>query len=181
MTRHGDTMARKLLHVLGAYRWPFLLGGLLGMSILAQGVLVYVATRPGAPRPMARYYQRSLNWDADASVLALSRSLGYAVRVAIPRGPEYDMAELRPLDISVHASDGTAVTGLTGSVVMMRPADTRLDNMGDLIALPQAPGNYRALVRLPVAGVWEFALDTRVAGSRFVHTDRVVVSRESRP
>ena len=56
------------------------------MSVTAYGVLAYIATRPGAPRPMAGYYERSLRWDEDSALLAASEQLGWQVRFDVPRG-----------------------------------------------------------------------------------------------
>ena len=41
----------KLLRLISDYRWPIYIGGHLTMSVVACGVLVWVATRPDAPRP----------------------------------------------------------------------------------------------------------------------------------
>ena len=47
----------KLLRLISEYRWPIYLGGLLSMSVVACGVLVWVATRPDSPRPIKGYYE----------------------------------------------------------------------------------------------------------------------------
>ena len=84
---HGGT-AVKLLRTLSEYRWPIYLGGLLAMSIVACGVLVWVATRPDSPRPIRGYYEAARSWDADEAVEDASRQLGWTVR--------YDAAVRRP-------------------------------------------------------------------------------------
>ena len=51
---------------------------------------------------------------------------------------------------------------------MPRPVDVR-------VAVPQAPGTYRTLVRFDAPGAWELRIDVRQAALRFVHAARVVV------
>ena len=58
---------------ISAYRWPMLLIGLLAMSITAQAVLVFVATRRDSPAPIDNYYQRAQAWDAGRTLLRAPR------------------------------------------------------------------------------------------------------------
>lgn len=164
-----------LLKTLVAYRWPMYLGGLLLMSITAHGILVYMATRDDAPRPVQGYYERSLEWDADTALVEASRQLGWTVEYRIPAGPQYSTDMPRPVDVLVRDGDGAGVIGLAGRLVAVRPADPALNQAGELTELPHAPGRYRTLVRLGARGVWEFNLDTRRDTLRFVYSDRVDV------
>jgi nitrogen fixation protein FixH len=167
--------------IISAYRWPIILASLLLMSVSAQGVLVYVATRPDAPRPIADYYERSLEWDADLALLAASRRLGWSVHVEIPAGEEYTVTARRPVDITVQDREGQPVTELTGRLVAVRPADIRLNGKSELVELPHDPGHYRTLARLPVTGLWELSLDTHRGETRFLHTERVMVTGAETP
>jgi nitrogen fixation protein FixH len=81
---------------------------------------------------------------------------------------------LRPVDVQVADRDGRPVTGLSGHLVAVRPADTRLNQRGELVALPYA-GRYRTLMRLDAAGAWELRLDVRQHAMRFVHAARFTV------
>lgn len=163
------------------YRWPLGLVGLLVMSIVAQGIMVFFATRPDAPRPLRDYYQAGLHWDADEAVRAASRQLGWGVRVDVPSGPEYVEAMARPVDVFVSDRDGQPVRGLKGQLVALRPSDTGLNTSGALTELPQEPGRYRALVTFRAAGLWELALDVQAGGQRFVHVVRVDLARAEAP
>lgn len=182
MSREGrQGMLPRLRHLLSAYRWPLFLAGLLGMSVTAQAILVFVATRNDAPAPIANYYQQSLQWDADAAVLAQSRQLGWTVQVEVPSGKQYAVSARRPVDLILRDSASEPVTGLTGRLVAVRPADTRLNSDSPLIELPYAPGHYRTLAQLPAPGVWELHLDARQGSMRFVHAVRVHVDEELAP
>jgi hypothetical protein len=61
----------------------------------------------------------------------------------------------------------------------IRPSDGRLNQRGNLVAIPSTPGGYRTLVRLDEPGMWEFRLDTRQQAMRFVHAARVNMPAEA--
>lgn len=168
----------RLAKVLSEYRWPIFLGGLLAMSIVASGVIVWVATRPDTPRPIKGYYEAARAWDADEAVEDASRQLGWSVRYDLPSDVPHFRGMPRPVDVRVADRDGRPVSGLSGQLFAIRPADTRLNQSGDLVALPHAPGSYRTLVRIDAPGAWELRIDARQDTLRFVHAARLIVPEE---
>lgn len=162
----------KLFRLLSEYRWPIYLGGLLSMSIIACGILVWVATRPDTPRPIKGYYEAARRWDVDRAVEQASREIGWTVRYELPSDIPFYPGMPRPVDIRVADRHGQPVSGLAGHFFAIRPSDTRLNQSGELVELPQAAGSYRALVRVDDAGVWEFRIDASQDGLRFVHAAR---------
>lgn len=162
----------KIVRLASEYRWPIFLGALLAMSIGASAVIVFVATRPDTPRPMQGYYEAAQAWDADEAVEAASRQLGWSVTFELPAEVPHMAGMPRPVDVFVVDRDGRPVTGMTGRLFAIRPSDTRLNQTGELIALPHAAGRYRTLVRLDAPGLWDLRLDMRQAALRFVHAAR---------
>lgn len=165
----------KFFRLVSEYRWPIYIGGHLTMSVVACGVLVWVATRPDAPRPIQGYYEAAEAWDADEAVLDASRELGWTVRYELPVGVPHYPGMPRPVDVTVVDRDGQPVADLAGTLVVVRPADSRLTQRGDLVALPTARGSYRTLVRIDEPGMWEFHIDTHQRAMHFVHAARVSV------
>lgn len=157
------------------YRWPIFIGGHLTMSIVASGVLVYVATRPDVPRPIQGYYESAREWDADLAVEDASRALGWTVRFELPAGVPHYPGMPRPVDVTVIDREGRPVSGLTGRLVAVRPSDARLNQRGDFVAVPGAGGVYRTLVRLDEPGAWDLRIEARQQAMRFVHTTRFTV------
>jgi nitrogen fixation protein FixH len=169
----------RVFRLLSEYRWPIFIGGHLTMSIVACGVLVWVATRPNVPRPIEGYYEAAQAWDMDEAVEAASRELGWTVRYELPGGIPHYPGMPRPIDVTVADRDGHPVSGLAGRLLAVRPSDTRLNQRGDLVAVPTTAGSYRTLVRLDKPGAWEFRLDTRQGAMRFVHAARVSVPADA--
>jgi hypothetical protein len=164
--------------VLSEYRWPIFIGGLLSMSIVASGVIVWVATRPDTPRPIKGYYKAARTWDADEAVEDASRQLGWTVRYELPSDAPHYPGMPRPVDVFVADRDGKPVSGLLGHLFAVRPSDARLNQSGELVQLPQTPGRYRPLVRIDMPGAWELRIDTKREALRFVHTVRLTVPAE---
>ncbi len=165
--------------MVSAYRWPIYLGSLLAMSVVACGVLVWVATRPDSPRPIKGYYETAKAWDADEAVEDASRQLGWTVRYELPSDVPHYAGMPRPVDVRVATRDGNPVSGLSGRLLALRPSDTRLNQEGSLTELPQQPGTYRTLVRLDEPGAWEIRVDARQQALRFVHAARLTVPADA--
>lgn len=164
---------RRLAQLVSIYRWPLFLAGILLMSISAQATMVYFATRPDAPRPETDYYAKAQRWDADQAVLAASAALGWQIAVDVPAGEQYLRGMARPVDLTIRDRDGQPLSGLTGDLVAVRPADSRLNDRGPLTELPHEPGRYRTLLRFPVPGLWELTVDAQSGGLSFAHVARV--------
>jgi hypothetical protein len=169
----------KLFRLVSDYRWPIYIAGHLTMSVGACAVLVWVATRPDAPRPIEGYYQAAQAWDADEDTQEASRETGWTVRYEMPLGVPHVAGMPRPVDVTVVDRNGQPVSGLAGQLLASRASDSRLNEHGELVGIPTAPGSYRTLVRLDEPGAWEFHLDTRREGARFVHTARVSVPADA--
>jgi hypothetical protein len=169
----------KLFRLLSEYRWPIYIAGHLTMSVGACAVLVWVATRPDAPRPIQGYYQAAQAWDIDERTEEASRQTGWSVRYEMPAGVPHVPGMPRPVDVTVVDRNGRPVEGLGGRFLASRPSDSRLNERGNLFGIPNVPGGYRTLVRLDEPGTWEFHLDTRHQGIRFVHAARINVPADS--
>lgn len=169
----------KILRLISEYRWPIYVGGLLTMSVAACGILVWVATRPDVPRPIKGYYEAARAWDADEAVEEASRQLGWSVRYDLPAGVPHFPGMPRPVDVRVADRGGAPVTGLTGRLYAIRPADGRLNQDSELVELPQEAGSYRTLVRLDQPGTWELRIDTKKEALRFVHAARLDVAADA--
>ncbi|MFA5910815.1 MAG: FixH family protein [Vicinamibacterales bacterium] len=171
----------KFFRLVSEYRWPIYIGGHLAMSVIACGVLVWVATGADAPRPIPGYYQAAQGWDADEAVADASRRLGWTVRYNLPGDIPHYRGMPRPVDVTVADRDGRPVSGLAGHLFAVRPADTRLNQRGQLVELPTHAGSYRTLVRLDEPGAWELRIDTTQQAMRFVHAARVSVGADADP
>jgi nitrogen fixation protein FixH len=148
------------------------------MAIAAYAVLIYVATRPSAPRPIPHYYEDSQQWDADEAVKEASRQLGWTVSYDLPRGVPHVAGMPRPVDVRVVDTEGRGVAGLEGRLLVVRPSDQRRSQSVPLVELPHQPGRYRALAVVDQPGAWELRLDVKQETLHFVHAARVTVESD---
>ncbi len=157
------------------HRWPMFLAGLLIMSITAQGIMVYFATRPDAPRPERGYYERSFDWDQQRAKADASRKLGWELSIDIPAGPQYLPGMKRPVDLDVLDPQQQPIRNLKGMLSAVRPANLRMNTEGTLTELPQSPGRYRVLLDLPQGGLWEFRVALKKDSTEYVEALRIDV------
>ena len=132
LRRRPGGEAVKLLRLVSEYRWPIYLGGLLTMSIVACGILVWVATRPDSPRPI----QRLLRGGAGVGRRRGRRGGEPPARLdgplrapgRRPALPGHAAPGRRPRR---RTATGTPVAGLAGRLFAIRPSDARLNQTGD--------------------------------------------------
>lgn len=166
----------RVMRLVSDYRWPIYIAGHLTMSVVACGVLVWVATRPDTPMPIPDYYQSARTWDADEAAIEASRALEWTVRYTLPQDVPYVAGALRPIDVEVADRNGRPVHGLSGTLLAIRPSDARLNRTAPLVEMPGRPGAYRTLMQFDMAGAWELRIDSQQGALRFVHASRVTLN-----
>ena len=97
----------KMARVFSAYRWPIFIGLLLAMPIVASAVIVWVATRPDAPRPIDGYYEVWL-LKPDASGMVSVGILDSADQGLYPLPAGIPLEEFPVVDVSIEEFDGNA-------------------------------------------------------------------------
>ncbi len=170
---------RSILHTVSEYRWPIYLGSLLFMCVCACATIVFVATRPDAPRPIKGYYEAARTWDAGAAIEESSRQLGWSVRYDFPADVPHFAGTPRPIDVTVADRDGRPVSGLAGQLIAVRPADSRFNQTAPIVEIPQQRGSYRTLLLLDSPGTWELRIDATQQALRFVQATRVSVPADA--
>lgn len=139
--------------------WPLGLATVISLFVLANAVLVYAATRDKAIGPEQDYYEQALRHDQTVDMLRRAEQLGLRAAIEVSKSPIVDMP--RRLDVRVTDAQGAPVPGLVGTMTAIRPSDVRLRNSATLVSVPEQPGLYRLLLRIPVSGLWEFQIDAK--------------------
>lgn len=151
-------MTPKTESFVSKYRWPIGIVGIILCFFIADGFMVFSALRDhDAIAPPDGYYERAVNYDQISAKKQRAKQEGLEAQIVVAEVPIQTMP--RRVDIRVHDGKGEPISGLEGKLTAIRPADARLRNDGKLIAVPGQDGLYRLLLKLPVAGLWEFQLD----------------------
>lgn len=149
------------------YRWPIGLVGVILCFFIADGMLIYMAHRDyDAVAPEAGYYERAVNHDEVRERIHRAELAGLKADIKVAEAPIPTMP--RRVDVLVRDGEGEPVTGLEGRLTAIRPSDARLKNEGQLTAVPGQDGLYRLLLKVPVAGLWEFELDAKRGGDEYL-------------
>lgn len=142
------------------YRWPIGIVGIILCFFIADGFLIYNALRDmDAIAPEEGYYERALQHDELQKRVQRAKQAGLEAKVTVAEAPIPTMP--RRVDVLVQDAKGAPVSGLEGKLTAIRPSDARLKNEGTLVAVPGQDGLYRLLLKVPVAGLWQFELEAR--------------------
>ena len=151
--------------------WPALVFVLLGLHIASVVVMVYVAARDRSFAVEPDYYQQALHWDRTVQQQMENTRLGWKVEVAVD-------AKAGVTGERVVACRLTDKTGrpLEGAAIdMVAFAHARASRRTSLVLLAAEPGGYRAGMRFPVRGLWEFRLVIVRGPDTFTHVAQLKV------
>jgi hypothetical protein len=152
--------------------WPIGIFAIIAGFFIAQGILIANAFSDAGFGPEADYYEKALRHDDVMVATRRAHDAGLRVGLAFAEAPLKHMP--RRVDVRITDGAGQPVSGLTGTLTAIRPSDMRLRNQADLVGVPDQPGLYRLLLRLPVPGLWIFELDARHGADAY----RVVMREE---
>lgn len=153
-------MTKQAEGFISRYRWPLGIVGIILCFFIADGLLIYTALRDyDAIKPDADYYERAVHHDEFQQRIRRAKQAGLEAKITVAEAPIPTMP--RRVDVLVQDGKGEPVGGLEGKLIAIRPSDARLKNEGTLIAVPGQDGLYRLLLKVPVAGLWEFELEAR--------------------
>ena len=164
----------RLTDWLGRYRWPAGIVGIVVVFFVADGLLIATAFTARNVGPEEQYYERALQHDDVRAAVQRAELRGLRVAIRVGSAPLSEMP--RPVDVTVTDRAGRPVSGLDGTLTAVRPSDVRLKNRATLVGVPNRPGQYRLLLRVPVSGLWVFEFDARQGGESY----RVVLREDVR-
>lgn len=143
-----------------ARAWPLAIAGVLGVTVIANGYLIYQANDRDAAVVEPDYYRKALAWDSTLAERRHDADLGWRIEASI--GPVGRGADVRA---RLTDRDGRAIEG--ASVVVH--AIHNLDAGHPVVAtLPDAgDGLYVARLPLRFAGLWELRFAVTRRGEHF--------------
>ncbi len=155
----------QLAHWISRYRWPAGIIAIVTVFFVADGILIATAFSARNVGPEEEYYERALQHDDTRAAVQRAELRGFRMAVRVGAAPLSEMP--RPVDVTVTDRAGRPVPGLDGTLTAVRPSDVRLKNRAALVGVPNRPGQYRLLLRVPVSGLWVFELDASQGGESY--------------
>lgn len=145
------------------YPWIFVAG--FAIVLVVNATMIFFATTTFNGLETADPYEKGVAYNKEIAAADAQAALGWSGEFIVadvrPAAEEGRQATVR---FRVLAKDGSPVDGLTVTAELRRPTKAGMDQKVDL--LPAAPGEYSAVVTVPLAGLW----DVRVVSSRGVGT-----------
>lgn len=132
--------------------WPVSIVGVLGLTVIANGFLLYEATRPGTEAVEPDYYRKAVNWDSAMAQARENVALGWRVEGRLEPGGR--------LTLSLTDAVGAPLAGAQVAV--------------EGFALAQASRVYHAILGIDPAGRYQGAVPSPRRG---LHEVRVTVVR----
>ncbi len=155
--------------------FPLLIvGGFLGLSVLANVVLVVRATGDPSFAVEEDYYGKARRWDEHQAALAASARLGWRLRSRWVQGPDGPELELRLRD-----GEGEPVTGLRVRIELFHAARAARRFVG--VAREESEGVYRFVVSAPRAGLWVVRIEAERGSVRWIGEERATLRLEGGP
>lgn len=145
------------------YPWIFVAGFAIVLSV--NVTMIFFATTTFNGLETADPYEKGVAYNKEIAAADAQAALGWSGDFSVagvrPSGEEGRQAALR---FRVQAKDGSPVDGLVVVAELRRPTKAGMDQKVEL--LPSAPGEYGAVVTVPLAGLWDVrVISTRGAGT----------------
>ena len=131
--------------------WPAAVIGALGVTVVANVVLLVASNDPRHAVVEPDYYRKAVAWDSTMAQAARNDSLGWSADATL----ESDAAGAT-LRARIAERGGAPLTGGRVSVVGIHNLDAGAPIAGDL--RESAPGVYEATLPFRRAGLWELRL-----------------------
>jgi nitrogen fixation protein FixH len=149
--------------------WAFV--GMFGVVIIANGAMIAVAFDSWTGLETESAYEDGLQYNREIAAAQAQRALGWKVGLAVAE------AGGRRLDVTVNLADadGNPFKADELRATFSRPTHEGYD-VETWLPHSGAPGEHRAEVELPLAGVWDLTIEARSRGRSYRLDRRVEVS-----
>lgn len=142
--------------------WPITVAGVLCVTVVANGVLLYEATKGDGNSYEADYYRKAVEWDSTAAQSRRNASLGWRLVGSLDRNGAISVQLLGPagdpLDSARISLEGFAVAHASGAFSAQ--------------LMPSPDHRYGASVRLDHPGLHEVRFTVLRGADRFTETLR---------
>ncbi len=141
----------------GAWIWPTIVLGLLGLQIVICLVAFVVATSDPSGAVVRDYHSKALAWDEHMAKQRAGEALGWGVALVVAE--RADMLGGRMVRLSMKDTQGEPLTGVAVGVSAFHLA--RASQVFDADMKEAAPGVYVTQMKMRKAGRWELVFVAR--------------------
>jgi nitrogen fixation protein FixH len=151
---------------------PWALCGIFAVFLIANGVMLYFATRSWTGLATDNAYEKGLAYNAAIAAAETQAALGWQVEVTAGLGAE----TAAWVEVAVTDREGRPVVAEQVRARFVRPTHVGYDRDAALTAYDA--GRYRGEVELPLAGQWDLRVRIEHAGGVYRADRRVVLGSD---
>jgi nitrogen fixation protein FixH len=167
MTDSRETPGTQESEARHAFIWVGLIFAFLGGQVLLMLVMVYLATSDQSFAVEPDYYQKGLNWDAQAAQLRYNEQLGWTVEIRV--GEPFGVFGERTVTCTLKDASGVPIDDAVVQLVAFPHARGSDRSTATLEAV--GSGEFTTNLRMRGNGLWEFRLVARRTPDTFTHTE----------
>lgn len=146
--------------------WPLALAAVLGLTVIANGLLLWTASGEQSLAYEPDFYRKALDWDSTMAQGVRNTDLGWRVGGTIELSGTHDGR----IVLQLSDREGRPVDGARLTVDAIPIAHAELDRQVSLE--PAAPGSYAGRLPLAYLGLYELRLTALRDSARFTATLR---------
>jgi nitrogen fixation protein FixH len=156
--------------------WPVAIVGVLGVTVVANGILLWAASDPQGSALEPDYYARGVRWDSTLAARRASDALGWSGEARVIARPGEEL-EIR---VALEDAAGAPLDGATVRIEAIHNAEAATPWHATLEA--RGAGVYAARIASRRAGLWEVRVEAaRTAASgaleRYLAVERTEATR----
>ncbi len=158
-----------------AWKSPWVRGmvGLIGVVLMANGVMVYVAITTSPGLVTEDYYERGKNFVNRTKIEFVQRTrLGWQMDLSFPK--EAQASTPAQFHISITGKDGAPAVADSSTLFAYRPSDSTLDFVVPMKHSGQ--GNFAADVLFPAKGAWDIIVEVKKGDGHHSVAERINVA-----
>lgn len=150
--------------------YPYIFVAVFGIVVAVNATMVWFAGSTFSGLSTDRAYDKGVAYNQALEAARRQQALGWTVTTEA--GPIPDGSRTRIVQ-TYRDRDGLPVVGLRVRVHLSRPATRGYDR--DIVLAASAPGDYSAIVAVPLPGLWDLEAVAEGEGTSYQSYQRFVV------
>ncbi|PHS78485.1 MAG: hypothetical protein COB59_06865 [Rhodospirillaceae bacterium] len=153
--------------------YPWIFVAAFGVIIIVNGIMAYIASSTWTGLETEKAFKVGQNFNARLAQKSAQAAMGWKVGLQFKSFPTPDKPHGGQVQMRFIDAKGVDIEGLKIQAIAKRPTHEGYDRV--LEFTDRTEGRYIAITNLPLAGLWDIHLETRLNGQLFKAEHRIQV------